>query len=462
MADIEFIHIHRTCGPIDQPVRALVDINLKINHGTVHSIIGENGAGKSSLMKILAGLYQPDSGSMKINDLIYQPRQAQDAFLQKIALVHQHFQLAEDLSGWEHIQLMIMSSGLKWVRADILKMIQDFNWNIDLNLKIKKYNVADQQKLEILKVLILKPEVIIFDEPTAVLSPQEVQEFLNFLISLKNQGKTIILISHKLHEIKQVSDQVSILQKGHLVGELKKDEISIPLMAELMIGRPPVPTIKNSPPQSQGVDFKCFGFPLMKSEILGIYGIEGNGQSELIQDFLCEARSKKLKWADITEDRYRFGLFKKLNPLEHFLIKNHKNFYRFGFPLKQKAEQKLNQLMQDWNVQPYDINMPLERFSGGNQQKFVIAKELFNQPDLILAAHPTRGVDLGAQEMIYQKFFQHLERGASLVLVTADFEELVKISDRIAILYKGQLFGPFKNGELSPGEISLVMNGARI
>ncbi len=462
MANIEFININRTCGPIDNQTRALADVNLKITHGTVHSIIGENGAGKSSLMKVLAGLYIPDTGSMKIDGQPYKPTQAQDAFAQKIALVHQHFQLAEDLTGWEHIRLIAYSSGVTDYKSVTDEIIKNFNWKIELQNKIKTYNVADQQKLEILKVLILKPEIIIFDEPTAVLSPQEVEEFLAFLLTLKAEGKTVILISHKLHEINRVSDHVTILRKGQIVSELTKDQISISKMAELMIGRPPVQTVKTSLSHQSGINYQSLGFPLLKSEILGIYGIEGNGQAELIQDFIRETKNKKLNLADITEDRFRFGLFKKLNSLDHFLIKNKKDFYRFGFPLVKKAKTALNQLMQDWNVHPKDISMPMERFSGGNQQKFVIGKELYNKPDIILAAHPTRGVDIGAQEIIYQKFFHELERGVSILLVTADFDELIKISDRIAIIYKGQLHGPYKNGELTSAEISLIMNGAEI
>lgn len=462
MANIEFININRTCGPIDNQTRALADVNLKITHGTVHSIIGENGAGKSSLMKVLAGLYIPDTGSMKIDGKPYKPMQAQDAFAQKIALVHQHFQLAEDLTGWEHIRLIAYSSGVTDYKSVTDEIIKNFNWKIELQNKIKTYNVADQQKLEILKVLILKPEIIIFDEPTAVLSPQEVEEFLAFLLTLKVEGKTVILISHKLHEINHVSDHVTILRKGQVVSELAKDQISIPKMAELMIGRPPVQTVKTSLSHHTGINYQCLGFPLLKSEILGVYGIEGNGQAELIQDFIRETKSKKLNLADITEDRFRFGIFKKLNSLDHFLIKNKKDFYRFGFPLMKKAQKALNQVMQDWNVYPKDIYMSMERFSGGNQQKFVIGKELYNKPDIILAAHPTRGVDIGAQEIIYQKFFQELKRGVSILLVTADFDELIKISDRIVIIYKGQLHGPYKNGELTGAEISLIMNGAKI
>lgn len=462
MANIEFININRTCGPIDNQTRALADVNLKITHGTVHSIIGENGAGKSSLMKVLAGLYIPDAGSMKIDGKPYKPIQAQDAFAQKIALVHQHFQLAEDLTGWEHIRLIAYSSGVTDYRSVTAEIIKNFNWNIDLQNKIKTYNVADQQKLEILKVLILKPEIIIFDEPTAVLSPQEVEEFLTFLLTLKAEGKTVILISHKLHEINHVSDHVTILRKGQIVSELTKDQISIPKMAELMIGRPPAQTVKSNVSHETGIHYQSLGFPLLKSEILGIYGIEGNGQAELIQDFIRETQKKKLKLADITEDRFRFGIFKKINSMDHFLIKNKKDFYRFGFPLMKKAKEALNQVMQDWNVQPRDIHMPMERFSGGNQQKFVIGKELYSKPDIVLAAHPTRGVDIGAQEIIYQKFFNELNRGTSILLVTADFDELIKISDRIAIIYKGKLHGPYKNGELTSSEISLIMNGAKI
>jgi len=294
MADIEFINTNFFCGPVDHQTRALADINLKITHGTVHSIIGENGAGKSSLMQVLAGLIKPDTGSMKIDGRPYRPLHAQDAFAQKMALVHQHFQLAEDLTGWEHVRLIAHSSAVTNYRTITEQIIKNFNWKIDLQYKIKTYNVADQQKLEILKVLILKPEIIIFDEPTAVLSPQEVQEFLTFILTLKAEGKTVILLSHKLHEINHVSDHVTVLRKGHIVSELTKDQISIPKMAELMIGRPPVAAVKLTQSATTGIDYKCLGFPLLTSEILGIYGIEGNGQSELIQEFIQETKKNQI------------------------------------------------------------------------------------------------------------------------------------------------------------------------
>ncbi len=461
MPNIDFLNINMSFGPPENINQVLVDVDLKISTGTVHSIIGENGAGKSTLMKILAGLVTPVSGSMRINHQVYKPRQAQDAFHQKIALVHQHFQLAEDLSGWDHIRLIAASLNLKNYQQVAIEIIKGFRWTIDLENKIKNYHVADQQKLEILKVLILKPEVIIFDEPTAVLSPVEVEEFLTFLLTLKDQGKTVILISHKLHEIKRVSDRVTILRKGRVVSELSHDLISISQMAELMIGRAPRQIMKTTKPSSQGYDFDCLGFSLKKSEILGVYGIEGNGQAELIQAFIKETQKKQLKLADITEDRHRLGIFKKLNLQDHFLIKN-KNFYRFGIPLQKKAQQALDHVLSDWHVHPRDIHLPLDHFSGGNQQKFVIGKELYAQPQIILAAHPTRGVDVGAQEIIYQNFFSQVQSGTSILLVTADFDELIKISDRIVVIYKGRLLGPYQNGELSSSEISLLMNGASL
>ena len=468
IAAVDFQKISKSYGA----VKACRQISFAVQRGSIHALVGENGAGKSTLMNILGGLELVDDGQILIDGKSYQPLSAQDAFKNKIGFIHQHFLLAENLTVLEHLQLNWPSQKLfKLLNSqNLLKKVQSFttkfNWSLNLNSKIQDLSVGEQQRIEIIKALLADPEIIIFDEPTAVLAPQEILDFLDFLKTLKKEGKTIILISHKLEEIRLVSDQLTVLRHGESILTQTTASISIQQIAEKMIGQ------KLQDPDT--TNLKSNTLPLQKStltknenlnleffhqDILGVAGIEGHGQGQFIHHVLKDLKKKKISYADIPEDRHKFGLFTGLNLVEHMALR-HSVLSKNGFVRKQFASQVTQKLVQDWDVRPQNILLNAENFSGGNQQKFVIGRELFHNPDFILAAHPTRGVDLGAQQMIHSAFLKQRSLNKSILLISSDLDEVLKLADRYVILYKSKIFGVFKKNDLNEAEIGQFMTGS--
>jgi len=461
MSLIEFNQITKKFGQ----TFALNEVTLAIQKNTIHSIIGENGAGKSTLVKILVGIESATSGSLKLRGQSYQPKSALDAFQNKIGLVHQHFQLADELTGWDHLKLVVSNQKIKFeeLQNKTAQILKQFGWVFNLNERIKTYSVGEQQRLEILRVLILEPEIIIFDEPTAVLSPDEIQEFLDFMLKLKDNGHTLLLISHKLAEIKKVSDEVTILCRGQLVETAQNKDLTIEMMAEKMIGRKQKQLDhKDESSKSNHLNkkmIKRLNLELHSSEILGVAGVEGNGQSDFIRNLLAEVESLGMTTADIAEDRYRFSIYPQQSLVQNFLIRHRKHFSRLGLLRQADVKSIVNQIILKWDVRPNHPEMLLGDFSGGNQQKYVIGRELWHNPEFILAAHPSRGVDIGAQEQIHQALIDEASRGKYVVLLSSDLDEVLKLSHRFVILFKGQIFGPFLKNQLSPTQISQIMNG---
>lgn len=462
MAYIEFKNITKAYGTCI----SCHGVSLKIQKGQIHSIIGENGAGKSTLMKLLGGITPPSSGDMFLNSQPYKPESAQDAFKNKIAFIHQHFVLADQLTALDNIVLSATSDrfslGLRndaEIKQKAQNILQQFNWKINLDKPVKQLSVGEQQRLEILKALMQEPDIIIFDEPTAVLTPQESEELMLFLLQLKKQNKTIILISHKLNEIKSVSDQISILRQGALIDSKPATELSLETMAELMIGRQVVKS--NSVQRSEVQEALCpiphTNLTLNKSEIFGVAGIEGNGQSELIAALLKEFKFKKLTFGDITEDRIKLSVFEEMDLCDHMLMKHQKSFVKGGLIHKSRLQRATEDVVKKWDVRPPEIKKPLSEFSGGNQQKFVVGRELWHKPDVLLAAHPTRGVDLGAQEQIHKAFLNYSEDKKTVVLISSDLNEVLYLSDRFVILNKNKIYGPFTKSQLSEQQIGLIM-----
>lgn len=457
---IEFKNITKKFGSFT----ALDQVTFSIQPQSIHALVGENGAGKSTLMKVLVGLEKPTTGEMFLHHQAYTPENVLASVQKKIGLVHQHFQLADELTGLEHLFLVadVIQLSRKKALQKAQTLLAQFNWIIPLKQKIKTYSVGEQQRLEILRVLLAEPEIIVFDEPTAVLSPVEVAEFLIFLKKLKSSGRTIILISHKLHEIKSVADTVTILCRGQQITTAANTDLSIDKMAELMIGRPQkklehflISKEKNPVLQVNEITF-------YDSEILGVAGVDGNGQDELIQDFIKQLKAQKKEFADISEDRYRYGIYPNMNLCENFLMKyRHSLSQRWGFIKKDQVKDDVETIIKHWDVRPPEALKSAGQFSGGNQQKFVIGRELFFNPSFILAAHPTRGVDLGAQEKIHQELINRAEQKATILLVSADLDEILALSHRLIVLFKGQIFGPFQKNELSLQQISLLMNGVK-
>ncbi|MES2801563.1 MAG: ATP-binding cassette domain-containing protein [Bdellovibrionota bacterium] len=455
---IEFNNISKkygSCVSLDQ-------VHFSILKNQIHAVIGENGAGKSTLMKVLTGIVTPTSGAMVLRGKAYEPQSAQDSFREKIGFVHQHFQLADELTGWDHLELVARTQNIE--RKRLLDLVSEkeakFKWSLPLAKKIKAYSIGEQQRLEILRVLILEPEIIIFDEPTAVLSPDEIEDFLDFMLDLKKQGHTLILISHKLNEIKKVADHVTILCRGQLIASDSGAHFSIEQMAEKMIGRKQqalVQAVVNDAGQAH--DLNLLGLNLKNNEILGVAGVDGNGQEDFIFKLRQNIDLLKLKFGDISEDRYRYSIYPKQNLIENFLIRHRETFTRLGLVKKTLVRREVEKIITDWDVRPAVSDMIMGEFSGGNQQKFVIGRELWHKPDVILAAHPSRGVDIGAQEKIHQALLDQKKNHRAVVLLSSDLDEVLKLSDRFVILFKGAIKGPYMKGSLNSSQISQIMNG---
>lgn len=467
MSLIEFKNISKTFGD-NQACR---QISLNIEEGSIHSIIGENGAGKSTLVKLLGGLHSITSGQIFLRGENFKPKSAQDAYSHKIAFIHQHFVLADHLTVLENLVLsssasltILKNQPREIIRQKAETLLKKFKWSIRLDLKVSQISVGEQQRLEILKALLQEPDIIIFDEPTAVLTPQEADELLDFIINLKKQNKTILLISHKLREIKKVSDFVSVLRQGELVHSSSAHDLSIDQMAEKMIGekktsltKGTVSTPTNCEPLMPITDTNI---TLQKNEIFGVAGIEGNGQSDLIAQLLLSFKKENLSFGDITEDRLRLSVFDDFSLAEHLFIRHPQYFLKNSFLQKNHLIEATKNLITQWDVRPGQTQQKLSELSGGNQQKFIVGRELFHNPQVLLAAHPTRGVDLGAQTKIHQAFFNFIESNKTVILISSELQEVLTLSDRFAILNKGTLWGPFHRQELSETEIGLYMTGA--
>ncbi len=457
-----------------QHIYACRDVEFQIQKNTIHALIGENGAGKSTLMKMLAGVETIDRGEIFIHGKKYQPKSAADAHQFKIGIVHQHFLLAENLTVLDHLILnwpkenvfanIFKKVSKTQIQNGISKIEKKFNWNFKLTAKIKDLSVGEQQRLEILKALLVNPDILIFDEPTAVLAPQEIADFLKFILDLKAQGQTIILITHKLHEVEQVADFVTVLRRGQVMHSGSMTHVSVDQMAELMIGQSldklEVTQNKKVYSESKFV-FSALSFKLYNSEIFGIAGIDGNGQSELIAQTIEDVKKQKINYADISEDRLKFSIFSGLTLLEHMVLTHKSKFSKWGFVLKTKAQKMTEKLLTDWDIRPPELNMKIENLSGGNQQKFVVAKEMFKDPDFIIAAYPTRGVDLLAQQTIYKSLqTASTEKNKTVLLISSDLDEILQLSDRYAIICKNTVYGPFLKDQLTQTEIGRYMAGS--
>ena len=463
MSYIEFRNIRKQYGDCI----SCDDVSISIQKGHVHAIIGENGAGKSTLVKMLGGVTPPTSGEMFLNGQSYKPSSPQNAFEHKIAFIHQHFVLAEQLTALDNLylsytasQFSLSTKKLVAVKKLALELIQKFNWQINLDLPVKDISVGEQQRLEILKALLQAPDIIIFDEPTAVLTPQESEDLLKFILQLKSEGKTVLIISHKLNEIKTVSDKVSVLRQGKHIATKNNSDLSIEDMAELMIGRRPQqphPEISHTKPETL-LNIPKSQLSLNKSEVLGVAGIEGNGQSQLIGLLLEEFKKLNLNYGDITEDRLKLTIFEDFNLPDHMLLKHSSQFTEKGLVNYKEVEKATAELVKKWDVRPAsELHKPLSQFSGGNQQKFVVGRELWNNPDVLLAAHPTRGVDLGAQEMIHKSILDFSRQNKSVVLISSDLTEVLTLSDRYIILNKNKIYGPFTKNQLDEKQIGIIM-----
>ena len=487
-------------------VHANKNINLTINKGTIHGIIGENGAGKSTLMSIVYGLYQADSGTIKVNDNVIKLKSPRDSIENGIGMVHQHFMLVENFTVLENIVLgfegeVVFGKNLEKAKIDLKNLCETYNLNVDLDSVISDLSVGFRQRVEILKSLYRGAEVFILDEPTGVLTPQEVDELFKILRSLKEEGKTIVLITHKLNEIMDLTSEVSVMRQGEVVGHTKTENTNREKLAEMMVGRSVLLRINKSNTQRGDVAFKVenlsvkddldvtrvknVNLEIHAGEILGLAGVTGNGQTELLEALsgirkvesgeiflngekisdssaLLNPRELKEKGlAHIPEDRQRMGLVTDFKAYENLIFGYHDQepYSKSSIMRENKILDYSKRVMEEYDVRPRSPHLMTSNFSGGNQQKLILSRELNENPKVLLIGQPTRGVDIGAIEFIHQRLIDMRDKGAAILLVSVELEEVLSLSDRIVVMFDGNIVGERVNKDVTDRELGLLMAG---
>ncbi|MEY1554550.1 ABC transporter ATP-binding protein [Yoonia sp. R2331] len=487
------------------PVQANKDISIRVMPGTIHGIIGENGAGKSTLMSILYGFYKADKGEIFIGGQKTTIPDSQAAIAAGIGMVFQHFKLVENFTVLENIVLGAEDSGLlkpslKRARAELKSLAEEYELNVDPDATIEDIGVGMQQRVEILKALYRKADILILDEPTGVLTPAEADQLFRILGRLKEEGKTIILITHKLREIMDITDTVSVMRRGEMTATVKTLDTSPPELAELMVGRKVLLQVDKKPAEpgevildvqdlnvtdAKGVHrVKGISFQVRAGEILGIAGVAGNGQSELLEvlggyengtgtitmngeaiDLTgahSDGQSRRARGiAHVPEDRQREGLIMDYAAWENTAFGYHHDAkYQRGMLMDNNAiKQDTEEKMGRFDVRPPDPKLAAKNFSGGNQQKIVLAREIERNPDLLLIGQPTRGVDIGAIEFIHQQIVALRDQGKAILLVSVELEEILSLSDRIAVMFDGKIMGERMPDATDEKELGLLMAG---
>jgi simple sugar transport system ATP-binding protein len=484
-------------------------VNLRVEAGTVHGVVGENGAGKSTAMKMLYGIYRPDSGEILIRGRPRVWTSPSAAIASGIGMVHQHFMLAGPYSALDNI--ILGAEPRRWgiidrkqARARLETLAAQYGLPVDWDLPVEQLPVGIQQRIEILKLLYRDAGILILDEPTAVLTPQETNDLFGNLQRLRAEGKTILLITHKLREVMAITDRVTVFRAGKVTGEMPTAQTNPDELASLMVGRKVALTIgvPAAQPRADSAievsDLTLAGrtansrhhlsqvsFSVRRGEIVGIAGVEGNGQSELLQALLHprdrQCRTSGLvkflgenvsEWlakqirdlgvAVIPEDRQHEGLLLERPLTENFLLglQHTPEFNRAGLLNSKSLATATAQAIADYDVRPPDATLAAGRLSGGNQQKLIIAREFHRQPRVLIAAQPTRGVDVGAIEFIHRRIVRARDEGAGVLLVSFELEEILALSDRILVMYEGRVAGEFQRGQVNERELGLKMGGS--
>ncbi len=499
---IELVGISKSFGP----VQANRDIHLPVRRGTIHGIVGENGAGKSTLMSILYGFYHADAGEIRINGKPTEIPDSQAAIAAGIGMVHQHFMLVEPFTVLENVILgaedgALLRPSLAKARAALTRLAKEYELQVDPDAIVGELSVGFQQRVEILKALYRHADILILDEPTGVLTPAEADHLFRILRSLRDEGKTIVLITHKLREIMAITDEVSVMRRGEMVRTLTTAETSPAELAELMVGRRVLLRVDKKPAapgeivlevrdlrltDGHGVErLKSVSFDLRAGEILGIAGVAGNGQSELLEVLAgiraasggtVRFKDKPLDLGSITnaddrrdagvahvpEDRHRRGLVMKFQTWENACF-GYQHRPEFAGPMglmdhaamREDARVKI----EKFDIRPPDPDLKAANFSGGNQQKIVLAREIESDPDVLLVGQPTRGVDIGAIEFIHQQIVALRDAGKAVLLVSVELDEIQALSDRIIVMFDGAISGERVAGETDERELGLLMAG---
>lgn len=497
---IELRKINKSFGP----VRANRDIDLKVTRGTIHGIVGENGAGKSTLMSILYAFYQADSGDILINGREVELSSTQDAIAAGIGMVFQHFMLVDNFTVLENVLLgaeegALLDKGFKKVRQTLERLEAEYDIKVDPDAVISDLPVGLQQRVEILKALCRGADILILDEPTGVLTPSEADHLFRVLKRLKDEGKTIVLITHKLREIMAVTDEVSVMRGGEMVATRKTTETNVEELAELMVGRRVLMRVDKTPakPADIALDVQSLtvidqrGIPVVhdlslcvrRGEILGLAGVAGNGQSELLETIAGITRpsagdiilngvkvsadanrdpAKMRDWslAHVPEDRHRMGLVVSFEACENAVLGYHRcNTLGTGLLFdKNKVQARSAGHISAYDIRPPSCRLKTANFSGGNQQKIVLAREIEQDPDVLIVGQPTRGVDIGAIEFIHKRLIEMRDAGKAILLVSVELDEIRALSDRIAVMFEGRLVG--ECGPDAPeSQLGLMMAG---
>ena len=481
---------------------ALSAVDFTLHEQEIVSLLGENGAGKTTLMKILYGMTPQSSGEIFYRGEPIRFRKPVDAIEKGICMVHQHFMLVPAFTVTENIIAGSEPSknkflDMKKARQQVKDLISQFHFNIDPDVKVEKLSVGEQQRVEILKVLYRKADVIILDEPTAVLTPSEVDDLFVILKRLRDEGKSIIIITHKLKETKALADRVVVLRDGRLVvDDVNPADVTTKQLSEMMVGRE-VNLQKRRPAENIGEvcvhlehltvkedgqeKVKDVSFDIRHGEILGIAGIEGNGQSQLIEALtgLREPESMKMTLngkevtgncrdflqdgiGHIPEDRLSMGLVKEMSIMDNMILGYHResDFCRKSGLLEKKSIFRYAQKLKDkFQVKAPNVEAAVSSLSGGNQQKIIIARAFSRDPKAIIIAHPTRGVDIGAMEYIHSQLIELRDQGAAILLISADLDEVRTLSDRLLVIYEGEIVSESMPGELDEVEMGLLMTG---
>jgi len=477
------------------------DVSINIKKGTIHAIVGENGAGKSTVMRIAYGFYTADSGEISVDGKVVQIKNPHDAIALGIGMVHQHFMLVDTMTVAENIILGAETGSaanldLEKANRDILALSNELRLGVNPKALIEDISVGAQQRVELLKALYRKAELLILDEPTAVLTPQEVEEFFGILRKMREQGKTIVIITHKLEEVLAISDEVTVMRDGKSVGHVATSETNAKDLARMIVGRDvllrveksdanpqdAVLTVENLSVESKhGEALKNVSFNVRAGEIVGIAGIEGNGQTELIEAIagliplnngtitllgkdiskFSVRRRTEMGIAHIPEDRHKRGLLLDSDLEENAILGVH---YRApvasgGFLNSSAIETRTREIIKNFDVRPPQPELAAKNLSGGNQQKLIIGREFELKPKLLLVSQPTRGVDIGAIEFIHCKLIALRDSGSAILLVSAELEEVTALADRLLVIYKGKFVGEVNPKTTSVEEIGLLMTG---
>ncbi len=499
---IEMLNITKRFGNIN----ANDNVTLQLRKGEIHALLGENGAGKSTLMSILFGLYQADEGVIKMNGEEVQINNPNDANALGIGMVHQHFKLVDVFTVLDNIILGAETTKFgflqkKEAREKVLALSEEYGLSVDVDAKIEDITVGMQQRVEILKMLYRDNDILIFDEPTAVLIPQEIEELLSIMKKMAASGKSILFISHKLNEILQVADRCSILRKGQYIGTVDVKNTTKEELSEMMVGRKVEFSFerKQMPKGEKILEIQnmCMKSKVKNSnvvndvsltvhagEIVCIAGIDGNGQTEFIHGLtgLEKINSGNIYFKDtditkysirkknllgishIPEDRHKHGLILDFSLENNLVLQRYfePQFQKYGFIKKSEIRKYSEQLIEQYDVRSSEGPVTIARsMSGGNQQKAIIARELDRDPELLIAVQPTRGLDVGAIEYIHKKIIAQRDSGKAVLLVSLELDEVMSLPDRILVMYEGEIVGELDPKTTTANELGLYMSGSK-